>query len=507
MGTARLGSTALLALLVLVVVAYILRWFSNPLRKIPTVGGPSAPLVSYWGAFNVLRNPRMLLSEGYERYYGSAFKVSRFDQWLVVVSGPRMIDDIRKRPDDELSSLEGNKETLQTRFTLGHNTDNDPYHLDIIRDKLMRSIDAVLPDVIDEMRSAVPAYIRLDHDNLDSWAELNITNVTKNIIARASSRVFVGIPACHNQAYLNLAIKYTIDLMRDAFLLNWAPSVVRPFLAQYFSATRRTIHSALHHLKPLLDERRAEMGTYGDDYPGKPNDMLQWVLEEAVPRGSPDYEIVERVMLVNFSATHTVSVSISHALLHLAAEPKYLKPLRDEVEAVISVEGWTKAAMGKLWNIDSFLKESQRVNGVGLVSGTRKALQDTTLVDGTFIPKGTTIVTAMSPTHYDERTYKNASVFDPFRFARMRAAEAAVTKHHLVHVSHEYLAFGYGKHACPGRFFAAIELKAMLAYIVLNYDLKLPGDGLRPKNVSFGLHILVPDPKATVLFRRRQNAV
>ncbi len=56
----------------------------------------------------------------------------------------------------------------------------------------------------------------------------------------------------------------------------------------------------------------------------------------------------------------------------------------------------------------------------------------------------------MSPTHYDERTYKNASVFDPFRFARMRAAEAAVTKHHLVHVSHEYLAFGYGKHAWCG---------------------------------------------------------
>ncbi len=69
------------------------------------------------------------------------------------------------------------------------------------------------------------------------------------------------------------------------------------------------------------------MGTYGDDNLGKPvsvlrhcysslraslprfkNDMLQWVLEEAVSRGSPDYEIVERVMLVNFSATHTVSV-------------------------------------------------------------------------------------------------------------------------------------------------------------------------------------------------------
>ena len=58
--------------------------------------------------------------------------------------------------------------------------------------------------------------------------------------------------------------------------------------------------------------------------------------------------------------------SISHALLHLAAEPKYLQPLRQEVESIVAAEGWTKAAMGKMWKVDSFLKESQRVNGVGL---------------------------------------------------------------------------------------------------------------------------------------------
>ena len=32
----------------------------------------------------------------------------------------------------------------------------------------------------------------------------------------------------------------------------------------------------------------------------------------------------------------------------------------------------------------------------------------------------------------------------------------------------------------PGRFFAANQLKAILAHIVLNYDLKIGGDGKRP---------------------------
>lgn len=35
-----------------------------------------------------------------------------------------------------------------------------------------------------------------------------------------------------------------------------------------------------------------------------------------------------------------------------------------------------------------------------------------------------------------------------------------------------FLSFGFGKHACPGRFFALNELKMFVANIVLNYDIE-----------------------------------
>ena len=35
--------------------------------------------------------------------------------------------------------------------------------------------------------------------------------------------------------------------------------------------------------------------------------MLQWVLEQAIPRRSTDVDIAERIMLVNFAAIHTSS--------------------------------------------------------------------------------------------------------------------------------------------------------------------------------------------------------
>ena len=56
----------------------------------------------------------------------------------------------------------------------------------------------------------------------------------------------------------------------------------------------------------------------------------------------------------------------------------------------------------------------------------------------------------------------------------------------------------------PGRFFAVNELKVVVAYILLHYDLKLAGDGTRPKNVYLARNIL-PDPTGKVLFRKRKR--
>ena len=39
--------------------------------------------------------------------------------------------------------------------------------------------------------------------------------------------------------------------------------------------------------------------------------------------------------------------------------------MRDEVDAVVADEGWSKLAMQKMRRVDSFLKECQRIYGLG----------------------------------------------------------------------------------------------------------------------------------------------
>ena len=41
-----------------------------------------------------------------------------------------------------------------------------------------------------------------------------------------------------------------------------------------------------------------------------------------------------------------------------------MEPIREEVEAVIAEYGWSKAAMNRMRKLDSFMKETQRTQGL-----------------------------------------------------------------------------------------------------------------------------------------------
>ncbi len=76
----------------------------------------------------------------------------------------------------------------------------------------------------------------------------------------------------------------------------------------------------------------------------------------------------------------------------------------------------------------------------------------------------------------------------------------------FVSPSKENLAFGLGRHACPGRFFAANEIKLILSRLLLDFDIKMP-DGIteRYTNVSLA-NTLNPRPDAALLFKRMAKA-
>ncbi|KAG9310086.1 cytochrome P450 [Chiua virens] len=471
---------------------------SSNLDAIPTIGSNSW-FGSWLAGYKFYVNAIDLIQEGYEKYNRAPFKITDISHWIVVLSSRQHVEEIRKAPDDVLSLREAKNDEVKLEYTMGSELFHNPYHIEVVRAQLTRSINTRHPEIIDEISAAFEESLGLK-DN--EWKGVPAINTIQQVVCRTSNRMFVGLPLCRNKDWVDLNIRHTIDIFLGALVIRQFPRVLSSFITNFVTNIPKSRKEGTKLLGPIIEERLKLQEEYGKDWADKPNDLLSWMLDEAPDGPERTAELLTaRVLSINVAAIHTTSNSFGHALFLLAANPQYIQPLRDEVDSVVEKEGWSKASLGKMYKIDSFLRETQRVIGIGAVSMTRKALKDFTFSDGTFIPKGTRVVAPALPLHLDDQYYDNAQVFDPFRFSNMRdGGEGA--KHQFASTSPEYLPFGHGKHACPGRFFAVTELKTMLAHVVATYDVKLEDNQARPKEIRFGVDIAA-DQSASVMFRKR----
>ncbi|KKY13084.1 putative cytochrome p450 [Diplodia seriata] len=133
--------------------------------------------------------------------------------------------------------------------------------------------------------------------------------------------------------------------------------------------------------------------------------------------------------------------------------------------------------------------------------------QAMTLSDGTHLPRGALLgiptITMRDPSG---RWGPSAARFVGDRFLRLReeqqqSSTGGSNRWQFVSTSADHMGFGYGRQACPGRFFAAAQIKVSIVHLLLNFDWRWEEGKGQPQSVIQSEHI--PDPEAEILFRRR----
>jgi len=94
---------------------------------------------------------------------------------------------------------------------------------------------------------------------------------------------------------------------------------------------------------------------------------------------------------------------------------------------------------------------------------------------------------SMSPSVYEE-----PNEFRGFRFATPRGQPDGPKVELYTNSGVHGMLFGHGRWACPGRFFAALGGKIILMHVLANYELRLPGGRMPPKEKFADLQNLVP---------------
>ena len=130
------------------------------------------------------------------------------------------------------------------------------------------------------------------------------------------------------------------------------------------------------------------------------------------------------------------------------------------------------------------------------VSFHRVVKEPLTLSDGVHLPKGTHFGLG---SHNDEDATEE---FNGLRYYNKRLKHEESHLHQFVTTDKNNPQFGHGIYACPGRFYATLEMKLILVKLLQNYDFKLPSNLGRPPNLSI-YHYLFPDPKGELLIKER----
>ncbi|ELQ41845.1 ent-kaurene oxidase, partial [Pyricularia oryzae Y34] len=334
------------------------------------------------------------------------------------------------------------------------------------------------------------------------WHEVSIEQIM-GFILRISSRIFIGQELCRSKQWLEASRAWTHVAFQAVFTLRAYPRFWRPWIhwsIPCVNDSRRKLKLCREVLQPYIDKRnivKAEAIARGEPSPF--DDSIEWFEQE----NKTDFDPAQKQLQLIVAAVHTTTDLLVVALVNIAKNPEIIGPLREEIISSLSEEGLKISAFEKLKLMDAVFKESQRLKPIATIAFRRKAMEDVVLSDGFKIKKGTIIGIDGIKALRDERVYPDPLRWDPYRYIKLREAGEAA-KARLVSVTQEHFGFGHGFHACPGRFFAANELKIALARIILNYDITVPEDVKNLPEAFSGSNYKIP--KGTrFLFKRRKE--
>ncbi|KAJ5223938.1 hypothetical protein N7468_008480 [Penicillium chermesinum] len=492
----KLSLLALVPILLVIGLYYVLTW--TPKSDLPFINARRTwEIGTSCAQRRYMTNAAALIKSGLDQ--GGLFRIIT-DVGVRTMLSPKYANEIRSNPDLSLT------DNLTTELHVNL-PGFEPFRVtareNLIQDTVRTKITQNLASAMDPLSREATYVLQTQWTDATEWHDMQLKPAILKMVAQLSSRIFLGDRLCRDPKWLDISINYTVNAFTAAQELRLLPEFLRPFAVRYLPTSRKTqrqLKEARKLIAVVLKERRAAQRV-GDN--PEYIDAIQWLEDTAKGR---KYDPAAAQLALSAAAIHTTTDLFTQTLLDICGRDDLIRDLREEIITVVKAEGWKKTTLYKLKLMDSVIKECQRLKPMAIAIMARVARRDVVLHDGKVIPKGDRILVSCDRM-WNEDIYPDPLTFDPYRFARMRNIEDPKNEAaaQLVSPSPDHMGFGFGQHACPGRFFVANEIKIALCHILLKYDIKLAA-GCEPKVRKFGMR-LAADPTASVSIRRRREEI
>ena len=282
----------------------LLQWtrIHNVPPQIPWVGVKKQFFPKVRACLREVTAKRAPLNEGYEKYgkYGQAFILPAMHSPEIILP-PSNVHWIASQPENVLSDIKEQDDLVGLDY-LAHGPDQAAVHdFSVIRKDLTRQMGNLLPDLLDEMEASFEAGFGSE---MDDWKEVEIFKIIQETSRKTSNRVFVGQPLCRDEKYLASLRKWELAFALCGAVIRYlVPYSLKPFLAPivaiplyfYRWLVRRRLLPLVRKriaLDSLADKPTAETS--------RPNDVLQWIVEDNTQHKMSIEDIAGKTVLLNF---------------------------------------------------------------------------------------------------------------------------------------------------------------------------------------------------------------
>ncbi|MGE0483595.1 MAG: cytochrome P450 [Gammaproteobacteria bacterium] len=248
---------------------------------------------------------------------------------------------------------------------------------------------------------------------------------------------------------------------------------VAPFPYWRFARTRadRELDRALAAIRVTVTEFTERCRARLREQPQlltQPTNFLEAILaaQAAEAVDFSDDEIHANVITLMLAGEDTTANTLAWACKFLIDFPQHFASARAEADAVLGADAVAAdlEAIRRLDFIEALAFETMRLKPVAPILGVEPKV-DVELLDCQ-LPAGTEIVVLTRPNATNDTHFAAAERFDPARWLR---ADGGPEPHN----PRAFIPFGAGPRFCPGRGLALLEIKAVLAMLVHNFDLAL----------------------------------
>ncbi|KUJ14784.1 cytochrome P450 [Mollisia scopiformis] len=386
----------------------------------------------------------------------------------------------------------------------------------ISNDCLNQHLEALMGPLQDEMRRCIDAAF-MNASSQNEWSTINVYSCIQDIVFPAMCRVFFG-QSDMDPRLLKALQRYITVLGLSTIFVGELPHMLKGLLARLVRMPLAYYRNqTLRILIPLVESQLSRRD--GSDESSFIRQCARLSEKNAVGgRGNA-------VAPQGFAGSSSTVIQATNLLLDIAncpPEMQVLQELRHEAEITLPDEElWHKVAtFRKQVLADSVIRESLRMHPILIKGLTQEVVSPAglQLPDGTNMPVGSWVGIPVLGIHKDEKFYPQADLYQPFRYVKKREAipsrinsddhsQSAPARAEVWDDESEstkptttYLGFGYGRHACPGRWFAVVMLKMITSHVSMNYDIESTGPV--PQTMVLG-DAALPPIWATIRVRRR----